>query len=222
MKSKTIIISLMFLLALFGCVPRVTVQKAPPGISLASLGEGVLIFGRIRWIQNGEERHSFSGLYGDFNVDLRVLNVEDMKVSSIFEIEKDGRFFALLPKGTYIIHRLDWAEFWGRGSLVPRVALQIAKPKYSYYLGTLTVNVTTKRNIFGDYFVKGLDIYIEDEEEEAMEIFRKRYPYQELNIVKALMVHDPSIPRLDELERGRKLAEVLQALQFGIMPMTYP
>ena len=225
MLRKFIIISLIFLFALPGCVSRMTVKKVPPGSSLASLGENLLIFGRIRWIQNGEEIKSFSRM-GDistgFRIAVQILRVEDMKTGAIFEVEKDGRFFALLPMGIYVIHRLDWADFWGRGRLVPRVAFQVSEGQHSYYLGTLCVNVKTKRNIFGDQIVKGLDIYIEDEEGKAMEAFHKRYPHQEVKVAKALMVHDPSIPRIDELESQRILLDAILSLHFGLMPTLYP
>lgn len=225
MQRKLIIILLIFLFVLPGCAFRVPVKKVPPGTSLTSLKENVLVFGRVRWIQNEEEIKSFSRLGNittGFKIALQILRVEDMKTGSIFEVEKDGLFFALLPIGTYVIHRLDWGDFWGGGRLVPKVAFQGSKGQHSYYLGTLVVDVKTKRNIFGDQIVKGLDIYIEDEEDKMMEAFRKRYPRQEIKVTKALMVHDPSIPRIDELENQYLLLKVIQSLQFGLMPTLYP
>lgn len=50
-----------------------------------------------------------------------------------------------------------------------------------------------------------------------MEAFHKRYPHQELKVVKALMIHDPRIPRIEELESQRKMLDVLRSLPFGIM-----
>jgi hypothetical protein len=217
MQRKFILITLIFLLVLPGCALRINVKKAPPGTTVLSSGEDVLIFGRIRWIENGEERRSCSSQFGfGFRVALKVLRAEDNKTGTI-EVEKDCRFFTLLPRGSYIIHRLDWSDFWGGNWLVPRVAFQVAKGQHSYYLGTLGVNVKTKRNIFGDPILKGLEIYIGDEAGEAMEAFHKRYPHQEVKVAKALMIHDPRIPRIEELENQKILLDILRWLPFGIM-----
>lgn len=163
MQRKFIIFLLIFSFALSGCAPRINVKKAPPGTTVLSSGEDALIFGRIRWIENGEERRSCSSQFGfGFRVTLKVLRAEDNKTGTI-EVEKDCRFFTLLPRGSYIIHGHDWSDSWGGNWLVPRVAFQVAKGQHSYYLGTFGVNVKTKRNIFGDPILKGLEIYIGDE-----------------------------------------------------------
>lgn len=132
-------------------------------------------------------------------------------------------FFTLLPKGTYIIHRLDWFDPWdGQHWIVPKVAFQVADSQHSYYLGTLVVNIRAKRDIIGGLWVKGVTSYIEDEEDEAMEAFRKRYPDQEVKLAKALMIHDPSIPRMIGLESQRLLLDVLRSLHFGLIPTLFP
>lgn len=213
MLRKFIIISLIFLFVLAGCTPRMTIKKAPPNNSISLSGDSVLIFGRIRWTQNKEVRKSFS----DFNVELRILRVEDMKTGTILEVEKDGRFFAVLPKGSYVIHSLNWGDGWGKGSLNPRVAFQVSESQHSYYLGSLVVNVKTKRNIFGDPIVKGWYLHIEDEESEAMKDFYKRYPQPEVKVAKTLMIHDPSIPIIDELVKKQILLEMLMLSVFILL-----
>lgn len=218
MKKQFILISLIFLFLLPGCMG--IVKEAPQDTLLAPSGEDVLVFGRIRWIQNGEERESYSSTFG-WNISLQVLRAEDMKTGTI-RVEKDGTFFALLPTGTYIIHRLDWRDPWdGPHWLVPKVAFKIAEDRQSYYLGTLVVDIRTKRDIIGGLWVKGFGVSIEDEEEGAMEAFRKRYTAQKVEVAKALMVHDPSIPRIAEQENQRLLLDILGSLQFGIMPMIF-
>lgn len=208
-------LTVLFLLALFvmpGCAPRL-IKKAPPDTSIASLGEDILVFGRISWFENGGEKKRF--------ITLQALRAEDMKKGTI-KVEKDGTFFAVLPKGTYIIHQLDWWDPWdGPHRLVPKVAFRAADDKRPYYLGTLVVDIKAKR-IIGWLLVKGWTIGVEDEENEAMEAFRKRYPDQEVKVAKALMVHDPSIPGIDKLENQSVLLDVLRSLYFGVMPMLSP
>ena len=143
-----------------------------------------------------------------------------MKQGTI-KIEKDGSFFALLPKGTYIIYQLDWWDPWaGMHWLVPKIAFRVVDggPQL-YYLGTLSVDIKAKRDIIGGLRVKKVAIDIEDEEHKAMEVFHNRYPDQEIKVVKALMIHDPKIPGIEELENKRLLQDVLNSLYFGVMPM---
>ncbi|MEE9614528.1 MAG: hypothetical protein V3W31_06180 [Thermodesulfobacteriota bacterium] len=216
MQRKFIITLLIFLFALSGCAPSL-IKKAPPDTNIASLGENVLVFGRIRWFDNEKEKERVTAL--------QALRIEDMKKGTI-KVERvgyDGRFFAVLPRGTYIVHQLDWFDIWdGPHWLVPKVAFQVADDQQAYYLGTLVINIRTKRNIIGGLRVKGWEINIEDEGNEMMEVFRKRYPDHEIKVAKALMVHDPSIPRIEELENKRVLLDVLRALSFGVMPMISP
>ena len=55
MQKKVIIIILILLIDLSGCASRLRVKKAPTGTPVLLSEQDVLIFGRIRWIQNGEE-----------------------------------------------------------------------------------------------------------------------------------------------------------------------
>jgi hypothetical protein len=126
MQRKFILRTLILLLVLPGCAPRINLKKAPPGTTVLSSGEDVLIFGGIRWIENGKNKKR--------TIILRVLRAEDSKTGTI-RVEKDGRFFTLLPKGNYIIHRLDWFDPWdGQHWIVPKVAFQVADSQHSYYL----------------------------------------------------------------------------------------
>lgn len=216
MQRKFNLVLLIFLFVLSGCVPKVAIKKAPPDTSVIPSGEDVLIFGGIRWIENGEERKNFLSFSGldvfkiGFKISLQVLRVEDMKEGTI-EVEKDGKFFVLLPKGTYIIHRLDWEDI-GRNWLVPKVAFKITEDPHSYYLGTLNIDIKTKRNFFGDPMVKELEIHIEDEEGKAREVYQKRYPQQDVQVAKALMIHNPSIPRIQELETQKTTLDAFRHL----------
>lgn len=209
-------LTVLFLLALFvmpGCAPSL-IKKAPPDTSISSVGKDVLIFGRISWFENGEEKKR--------SITLKVMRAEDMKKGTI-KVEKDGSFFALLPKGTYVVHQLDWWDPWdGPHWLVPKAAFRAADDQRAYYLGTLVVDIKAKRDMIGGLWVKGVGVGIEDEENEAMEAFRKRYSDQEIKVANALMVHDRSIPRIEELENKRVLLDVLRSLYFGVMPMLSP
>jgi len=218
MQKRFITAFLIFLFASSGCAPRLIINDAPPDTPIVFSEEEALTFGRIRWIENGEERENFSTWTGfdlapDFLISIGILRVEDMKEGTI-KIEEDRRFFVLLPKGTYIIHRIDW----NRAGLVPRVAFKVADGQHSYYLGTLSVDVQTKRTTLGTLLVKGGEIHIVDEEENAMGALRKRYPQQEIKVTKDLMIYDPSIPRMEELETQKTTLDALRHLLGGVIP----
>jgi hypothetical protein len=215
MTRNFLIIALLVLSVLAACAPRV--RQAPPGASLSSLGEDVLAFGRIRWIQNFEERKTYSNPLG-WNVSLKVVRIEDMKTGRI-GVENDGRFFALLPKGTYIVRRIDWRDPWdGPHWLMTKLAFQVAPDHHAYYLGTVVVDIKTERDIIGGLHVKDWELSIEDEADGAMESLRTRHPGQEVEVAKSLIFSDPSIPDIDELTRQEMLLdEVLRSLQFGTM-----
>lgn len=193
-----IVISVTLLFTLSGCAS--IVKQAPPGVVLPSTGDEVLVFGRIMWIQNGEIRESYS------DIPLSILRAEDMKNGSI-AVEKDGTFYALLPKGTYVIHEINWFDAWsGLHWIVPKVAFNTVGDRHIYYLGTLVVDLKATRDIRGGLRVKGFTIHIEDDEDNALVAFRERYPNQAGEVFKALMIHDPSIPTdAASLERKRLL-----------------
>lgn len=189
------------LVVLAGCAG--IVKQAPPGVVLPSTGDEVLVFGRIMWIQNGEERESYS------DIALSVLRAEDMKKGSI-AVEKDGGFFALLPRGSYLINEINWRDPWdGPHWIVPKVVFKVGEDRHIYYLGTLVVDLKAKRDIIGGLWVKDVGISIDDEDEKAMKGFRNRYPEQEVKIAKALMIHDSRIPNFDELESQRQLLDLI-------------
>jgi len=201
MRRKFIAIPVIFLFALSGCAN--IAKQAPPGVTHLSSGEEALIFGRIRWIQNGEERESYS------DITLSVLRVEDMKKGSI-AVERDGAFYGLLPKGTYVIHELNWRDSWsGPYWLVPKVAFKAEEDRHLYYLGTLVVDLRASRDIIGGLRIKEFAIHIEDEEDKARSAFRERYPNQDGEMFKALMVHDQHIPRIRELEVKKGLLDFI-------------
>lgn len=213
MYRKFILIPILFLFVLSGCSPQL-INKASPDTSIASLNENILIFGRINWFENGEEKKR--------SITFKTLRAEDMKQGTI-KVEKDGSYFALLPKGTYVVHQLVWRDPWdGMHWLVPKLAFQVADGYQAYYLGTLVVDIKAKRDIIGGLWLKGTTVALKDEENEAMEAFRNRYPGQEINVAKALMVHDRSIPGIEELENKRLFLDVLRSLYFGVMPMLAP
>jgi len=89
MQREFILRTLILLLVLPGCAPRINLKKAPPGTTVLSSGEDVLIFGGIRWIENGKNKKR--------TIILRVLRAEDSKTGTI-RVEKDGRFFYVAPQ----------------------------------------------------------------------------------------------------------------------------
>lgn len=189
MHRTSFLLSIIMMLILSGCASGAA-KKAPPSTPLASLGDNALVFGNLKWFENDENKRR--------TISLGIMRAEDMKKGTI-KVEKDGRFYAVVPKGTYIIHRIDWRDPWdGPHWFVPQVSFKIANNQHAYYVGTLVVEIETARDILGSLLIKGVTVHIEDEEGAAMEAFNIKYPNQEIEIAKTLMVHDTSIPRIED------------------------
>lgn len=199
----------------FGCASLTEVDKPPQETSLMSAEENVLVFGRVRWIENGEKKYNSA-------VILRILRVEDMKMDDV-RVNMDGRFLTFLPKGTYLIYRVNWFDLWdGPHWLRPSTAFQIVDGEQNRYLGTLVMEMKTKRDAIGKLWIKGLRVSVEDEEADETIFLHHHYPDYEGSLVTELMIHDPGIPRNMELEDQQKLLDITRALFFGIMPMLSP
>jgi hypothetical protein len=197
-----------------------SVKRVVPGVPLELSGEEALVFGRIRWIENSKERETYHSTPG-WKISLKIIRADDMRRGTI-KVEKDGRFSALIGKGTYVIHRLDWLDPWdGPQWIVPRVAFRIPENAKAYYIGTLVTEIETMREPMGGLRVEGTKMSVADEGAEALRALLKQHP-DAMDFARTLMVHDKRIPRIDALETERFMTDRLRSLHFGITPMFIP
>lgn len=190
---------------------------SPSNTTAALLGNEALAYGRIKWIQNGEERTEYKHSFG-WNIWPKYLRLNDM-VDGSLNVNEDGTFTWLLPKGVYIVHQIHWFDSWdGLHRFTPKVAFLVPDYANTYCLGTLVIDLRTKRDIIGGLWVKGIKIRIDDECVAMVHEFRSRYSDPDLHHAKSLMIFDPDVPdRPHELEGRDKAQDFIRNIIPGVM-----
>jgi hypothetical protein len=193
------------------------IETAPSETTAVSLGDSALVYGRIRWIENGVERTEYKHSYG-WNIWPQFLRIDDM-ISGGLSVEADGSFTWKMPRGRYLFHQIYWMDSWdGQHRLTPKVAFQIPVDANAYCLGTLVISIQGKRDIIGGLWLKGVKIIIEDDCAHIDNQFRARYRDQDLKLAKSLMIFDPQMPRRpDQLEEKDQFQDFMRAIMPGLM-----
>jgi len=151
-----------------------------------------IVFGRIRWIENGEEKE-----IGDsyFKMGLRpdLIRMED-KQRIQASVDNGGHFVWSLEPGTYLMHRIVYWDTWsGSTVIVPKVAFSVPKAGQIYYLGTLRSDFTKKRDLIGG--VGGsLQFSVQSERYEEEARLRKECGLETRAVTSNLMRHDERLP----------------------------
>jgi hypothetical protein len=193
----------------------------PADISATALSERVIAFGRIRWVQNGEQRTDYRSALG-WNILPEFLRLEDDELGTL-GVEENGSFAWLLPRGTYLLHQLRWFDSWdGWHRLEPKVAFQLIEGAHAYCLGTLVVELQGKRDLIGGLWIKSVRISVEDNCGALTDDFIARYADKTFTIHRSLMIHSLEIPdRPEQLEEKDKLRDFLRAITPGLMTIPY-
>src|SRR3990172_1412150 len=185
MLRKLIIILLLCFLGLSGCASLV--RQVGTGRTI-DLSEGeALIFGKIVFIENNEEKTPFSRWTRKPTPVF--FQIESEKYIKGREVERDGSFYWVVPVGTYIIPEIEYAY-----AVIPQVAFEIPVGANAVYLGTLTIDVETGSLGLSRRVKKIKNITVENEFDNARETLLIRNPGFTSGIEEGLMVHDESIP----------------------------
>jgi hypothetical protein len=113
------------------------------GGTMTSVGTGAtLVYGRIRWIENGKERDSYKPPPLILRAKLELARNGDTKQYGI-EIRDNGTFVANMAPGRYLIHRVRGHEM---GPFDPRPAWGFIVPDKGGHacLGSLVVEASSK------------------------------------------------------------------------------
>ena len=192
-------------------------KTADPDTAAESLGNNVLVFGRLRWIENGALRDVYKKGGLGWNIYPMILNMSSMEKRTL-PVEPDGRFYWILPKGTYMLYRLSWFDpIDGQHRLESKIAFQAVGENQGYYLGVLEIKIEGKRDFLGGLWIKSVAAQIRDEAEQDVLAFRERHSDTNLTLAKSLMVIDDRLPKDPKLEQKAKLAELLQSISFGLL-----
>lgn len=191
---------------------RGRVDKAPSDTNASSLGSDVLVFGRIRWIENGVERTEYRTGWG-WNLWFPYIQSPDYR-SGIFVIEKDGSFTWKIPKGLYIIHQTELRDPWDGMHYLPynKFVFDTNRPANAVCLGSMVVDVSSSRNLLGFYLFKDQRIRIDDDCEVLSQQFHSRYSDPNFVETKSLMRYDPNISIPSDIENFNTIKGIFKAL----------
>ena len=202
--------------------PVGTQPTAPTALTDSDLGEDVLVFGRIRWIQNDEERTDYKSGYG-WNIWPQYYRLEDEQHGTL-SVAEDGTFTWQLPRGTYLAYQLKWFDNWDGWHRMPlRLAFQVPHAHHAYCVGTLIIKLQAKRDLIGGLWVKDWDLALQDSCDEDRQWFEARYANLTLPLAKSLLVYDPNIPdSIQTLENKDNITDILRAIYPLFMPVEMP
>lgn len=206
---------LFLLLAVSGC------QTAPNIKDLGQLQQTdlqqhkSLVFGRITWVENGEEKTTGSGLF-TFSLSPQLVRIED-KTRIKAEIDETGHFTWALEKGIYVINRIGYRDPWsGNYVLVPKVAFKVPETGRVYCIGNLRIDHTPKRDLIGGMSGK-VKFSVAGCYDSDFQTFQERFARQKSEIQVALMAHDARLPQtLDTTAEFGLAFQILNGILFGI------
>lgn len=189
------------------------IDKAPESLTPENLGSDVLVFGRLRWIDNGQERADYRSGWG-WNVWLRFFRDNPMQ-NGLFVVEKDGQFTWRIPRGSYTYYQIGWREVSdGLHYLEPKVRFETGNGINAICLGTLMVDISTKRDVLGGHWIKNVGIQVDDDCDRLSERFKTRYPSGEFLLGKSLMTFDNKL----EIPKSYKLRNSLIGISRALNP----
>jgi hypothetical protein len=213
MRCLTIPAILFCLTLLTACASTPSPDNTTSQIDLQSLDGKTLVYGRIRWLENGAEKNTGEDARNQ-SISPKYLRIEDMEQGAL-TVEADGHFFWVLPEGTYMLHQIHWFDPWdGPHRINPSIAFYVPGEQEALCIGTLNVDILGKRDVIGGLWIKGRSITIDDECEDIYQ----QHINPELNQMTLLMAHNQGLPdRPEALENRDKLIDFIRAIIPGLM-----
>lgn len=214
-KRLLLLIALIPLLVI-GCYTKATNISSSSELQQAKTGDSdSIIFGRIKWIEKGEEKKIGKGVFS-MSVTPHLMRMDD-KARIFGEVSEEGSFVWSLKKGSYFIHKMAYRDPWsGNYFVVPKVAFNVPENGKVFYVGTLLAEFTPKRDFIGGLSGQ-VKFTIVDEENNYYPDFEKKFNINSNDINKSLMVHDQRLPRSVETTESYNLAiSIMNAILFGL------
>ena len=192
--------------------PLGTLPTAPHEITDKDLGNDALVFGRVRWIQNGKERNDYWSAAG-WNIWPEYYRIEDGKHGTL-AVADDGTFAWQFPSGTYLAYQVKWFDTWDGPHRLPlRLAFRVPDAQHAYCIGTIIMKLEAKRDVIGGLWFKNWDLVLDDTCETDRQWFASRYTNLTLPMKKTSLVYDPAIPdSIEALEKRDTIADILRVL----------
>jgi hypothetical protein len=198
--------------------PIGTIQTSPTSLTAAELNDDIVVFGRIRWINNGEERSNYRNNYG-WNIWPLYFRVED-KVDGVLGVSDTGYFAWQIPRGTYILYHARWFDdISGQRRLPLRLTFRGLEAAKAYCIGTLTFDINSSRDAIGMTKISSWQYRIDEGCKQERDWFEKRYHQLAIPVENTFLLHNAEIPdNIAELENKQRFSEIMQSLYFLFLP----
>jgi hypothetical protein len=178
-------------------------------------GDQSVIFGRIAWFEDGDEKEIGSGVFS-MSLTPNLLRIED-KTRIMTEVNAGGGFTWSLPPGTYLINKIAYRDPWsGNYFIAPKVAFAVPEAGKTYSVGVLECRFKPKRDLIGG--LSGLVVCSTlNADEKEIEQFREKYALTaEEAIEESAMVFDERLPSTVDTTAEFNLAvSIINAILYG-------
>jgi hypothetical protein len=205
-------------LVLCGCATwPVAVTSLKPGENIGPSENLAVVTGRILQVEDGTEQNMRPPWYEYEPPRLNLYRVENRQwYLSATVADKDGNFYWLLPRGTYVM--ADYG-YRGMGPIVLRTAFQVPPGLGVVYVGTLRIEMNTVHGFLylGRARLGRERIAVLDEFEQARTALETRNPPVAQQVSKHIMVYDLLLALSPRAPNWQSLIGVLKELGFEIL-----
>lgn len=197
-------------IALSGCETADHIDTTAEMATATTSSDTSIVFGRVRWIENGQERQMDQSMMG-WSIQPRLRRLEDGTMIH-GKVDPGGRFRWSLPPGTYVMDRINYRDpMTGQYFIVPQVGFSVPRGGAIFYAGTLRAQADVERGFFG---VDGATQFsVQDEFSAELHAFKAEVGSIPGTVEESLMVQDDTLPvSLDSTAESQLALTILGAL----------
>ena len=184
----------------FGC-STLEVSEVRSTAAAKPEADEAVIFGRLRILDNGQERNQYRSLWVGYSISL--VRFGENETQTEVGIAEDGTFIWKVPRGLYLFSRITYIEMNGAVEFYPKAVFEIKPGQDGVYLGTLEIYAAIQRTT-AKVELLAHSVLVLDEYETDRDLFAERYPGFQGETETALMVHDSKLPVLTKSELTRE------------------
>jgi ankyrin repeat protein len=184
------------------------------------------VFGRLIFIEDGKEVES----YGLFDTPAPELFHADsgktmnrVQLAGMFKeaFREDGSFCWKIPRGSYTFNRINRFGAPREDHFVyPQMAFLVPYGADAFYLGTLKIRITVKRNLLRERSIeKVLSVEVIDESDRSKQMLAAIMPDFSGTVETSLLVHSKSLPRTVRTSSSdaEKWMQILNAIALPLL-----
>ena len=178
-------------IALSACVfPTPNVREPADWKQAISSGRQSVVFGRIQWMEHGQEK-TINGITSPVVPNL--LRMED-KSNRYGQVDDHGEFVWALEPGTYFIDKITYVRpLAGTHFIYPRAAFRVPDSGRTYYIGTLKVDFARFADRVG-LVPDQVSVDVADQGEPAYAHALEKLKLHSADVEKSLLVQDRRLP----------------------------